>query len=59
MKSCYARRRLLPDSFSGGLNCLLNSYDCSASGVESGRSPPASINILLAVAVLFTCSLIT
>ena len=56
---CYAKRRLLPDSFSGGLNCLLNSCDCSASGVESGRSPPASINSLLALAVLFTCSLTT
>jgi hypothetical protein len=57
--SCYAKRCLLPDSFSGGLNCLLNSCDCSASGVGSGRSPPASINSLLALAVLFTCSLIT
>jgi hypothetical protein len=46
--SCYAKRRLLPDSFSGGLNCLLNTCDCSASVVGSGRSPPASINSLLA-----------
>jgi hypothetical protein len=57
--SCYAKRRLLPDSFSGGLNCLLNSYDCSASGVGSGQSPPASINSMLAPTVLFTRSLIT
>jgi hypothetical protein len=55
---CYAKRRLLPDSFSGGLNCLLNSCDYSASGVGSGRSPLASINSLLALAVLFTRSLI-
>jgi hypothetical protein len=55
---CYAKRRLLPHSFSGGLNCLLNTCDCSASGVGSGRSPPASINSLLAPTVLFTCSLI-
>jgi hypothetical protein len=55
----YAERCLLPDSFSGGLNCLLNSCDCSANGVGSGRSPPASINNLLAPVVLFTCSLIT
>jgi hypothetical protein len=46
--SCYAKRRLLSDSFSGGLNCLLNTCDCSASVVGSGRSPPASINTLLA-----------
>jgi hypothetical protein len=52
------KRRLLPDSFSGGLNYLLNSCDCSASGVGSGRSPPASINSPLAPVVLFTCSLI-
>jgi hypothetical protein len=45
---CYAKRRLLLDSFSGGLNCLLNTYDCSASVVGSGRSPPTSINSLLA-----------
>jgi hypothetical protein len=57
--SCYVKRCLLPDSFSDGLNCLLNSCDYSASGVGSGRSPPASINGLLALAVLFTCSLIT
>jgi hypothetical protein len=48
MVSCYAKRRLLPDSFSGGLNCLLNTCDCSASVVGSGWSPPASINSLLA-----------
>jgi hypothetical protein len=47
--SCYAKRRLLPDSFSGGLNCLLNTCDCSASVVVGGRSPPASINSLLAL----------
>jgi hypothetical protein len=40
--------RLLPDSFSGGLNCLLNTCDCSMSVVGSGWSPPASINSLLA-----------
>jgi hypothetical protein len=57
--SCYAKRHLFPDSFSGGLNCLLNSCDCSASGVENERSLPAFINSLLALAVLFTCSLIT
>jgi hypothetical protein len=56
---CYAKRRLLPNSFSGGLNCLLNSCDYSASRVGSEWSPPASINCLLASAVLFTCSLIT
>jgi hypothetical protein len=48
MVSCYAKRRLLPDSFSGGLNCLLNTCDCSASVVGSGQSLPASINSLLA-----------
>jgi hypothetical protein len=48
MVSCYAKRRLLPNSFSGGLNCLLNTCDCSASVVGSGRSLPASINSLLA-----------
>jgi hypothetical protein len=56
---CYAKQRLLPNSFSDGLNCLLNSCDYSASGVGSERSPPASINSLLAPDVLFTCSLIT
>jgi hypothetical protein len=56
--SCYAKRRLLSDSFSGGLNCLLNSCNCSVSGVGSGRSTQASINSLLALAVLFTRSLI-
>jgi hypothetical protein len=55
---CYAKRRLLPDSFSGGLNCLLNSCDCSASGVGSGRSPLVSVNSLIAPSVLFTRSLI-
>jgi hypothetical protein len=45
--SCYVKRRLLPDSFSGGLNCLLNTCDCSTRVVGSGRSPPASINSLL------------
>jgi hypothetical protein len=55
---CYAKQRLLHDSFSGGLNCLLNSCDCSTSGVGSGRSPPASINSLLAPVVLFTRYLI-
>jgi hypothetical protein len=49
MVSCYEKRRLLPDSFSGGLNCLLNSCDCSASVVGSGWSLPASINSLLAL----------
>jgi hypothetical protein len=49
MVSCYAKRRLLPDSFSGGLNCLLNTCDCSASVVRSGWSPLASINSLLAL----------
>jgi hypothetical protein len=53
---CYAKRRLLPDSFSDSLNCLLNSCDCSTSGVGSGRSLPAPINRLLASAVLFTRS---
>jgi hypothetical protein len=56
---CYAKRRLLRDSFPGGLNCLLNSCDCSANGVGSGWSPPASINSPLTLTVLFTCSLIT
>jgi hypothetical protein len=46
--SCYAKRRLLLDSFLDGLNCLLNSCDCSASVVGSGWSPLASINSLLA-----------
>jgi hypothetical protein len=46
--SCYVKRRLLPDSFSGGLNCLLNTCDHSASVVGSGRTPPASINSMLA-----------
>jgi hypothetical protein len=49
MMSCYAKGRLLPDSFSGGLNCLLNTCDCSVSVVGSGRSLPASINSLLAL----------
>jgi hypothetical protein len=53
---CYTKRHLLPDSFSNGLNFLLNSCDCSASEVGSGRSPPASINSLLAPSILFTCS---
>jgi hypothetical protein len=48
MVSCYVKRRLLPDSFFGGLNCLLNTCDCSASMVGSGRSLLASINSLLA-----------
>jgi hypothetical protein len=48
MVSCYAKRRLLPDSLSGGLNCLLNTCDCSANVVGSGRPPPASINSLFA-----------
>jgi hypothetical protein len=48
MVSCYAKRCLLPDSFSGGLNCLLNTCNCSASVVGSGRLPQASINSLLA-----------
>jgi hypothetical protein len=48
MVSCYTKRHLLPHSFSGGLNCLLNTCDCSASVVGSGRSPPPSINSLLA-----------
>jgi hypothetical protein len=47
--SCYAKRCLLPDSFLGSLNCLLNTCDCSASVVGSERSPPASINSLLAL----------
>jgi hypothetical protein len=55
---CYAKRRLLPDSFSDSLNCLLNSCDCSTSVVGSGRSLPAPINRLLASAVLFTRSMI-
>jgi hypothetical protein len=46
--SCYAKRRLLPNSFSGGLNCLMNTCDYSASVVGSEWSPPASINSLLA-----------
>jgi hypothetical protein len=46
--SCYEKRRLLPHSFLGGLNCLFNTCDCSASVVRSGWSPPASINSLLA-----------
>ena len=57
--SCYVKRRQLPDFFSSVLNCLLNSCDCSASGVESGRSPPTSLNSPLALSVFFTCSLIT
>jgi hypothetical protein len=57
--SCYAKWCLLPNSFLGVLNCLLDSCDCSVSGVGSGRSPSASINSLLALAVLFTCSLLT
>jgi hypothetical protein len=57
--SCYAKRRQLPDFFSSGLNCLLNFCDCSMSRVGSGRSPLDSINSPLALAVLFTCSLIT
>jgi hypothetical protein len=57
--SYYAKRRQLPDFFSSDLNCLLNSCDCSASGVGSRRSPPASLNSLLALAVFFTRSLIT
>jgi hypothetical protein len=28
---CYVKQRELSDSFSGGLNCLLNSCDCSVS----------------------------
>ena len=48
MVSCYAKRRLLPDSVSGSLNCLLNTCDCLASVVGSGRSPPVSINSLIA-----------
>jgi hypothetical protein len=48
MVSCYEKRRLLPNSFSGGLNCLLNTCDCSASVVGSGRSLPASMSSLLA-----------
>jgi hypothetical protein len=47
MVSCYAKR-LLPNSFLGGLNCLLNTCDCLASIVRSGRSLPTSINSLLA-----------
>jgi hypothetical protein len=57
--SCYVKRRQLPDFISSGLNCLLNSSDCSASGVGSGRPPPSSLNSPLALAVLFTCSLTT
>jgi hypothetical protein len=56
---CYAKWRQLPDFFSSGLNRLLNSCDYSASEVGSGWSPSASINSLLALAVFFTCSLIT
>jgi hypothetical protein len=37
--SCYAKQRQLSNSFSGGLNCLLNSCDCSVSRVRSGWSP--------------------
>jgi hypothetical protein len=48
MVSCYVKWRLLPDSVSGSLNCLLNTCDCSSSVVGSGRSPLASINSLLA-----------
>jgi hypothetical protein len=48
MVSCYAKRCLLPDSFSGGLNCLLNTCDCSTSVVGSGGPLPVSINSLLA-----------
>jgi hypothetical protein len=48
MVSCYVKQRLLPDSFLGSLDCLLNTCDCSASVVGSGRSLPASINSLLA-----------
>jgi hypothetical protein len=57
--SYYVKRRQLPNFFSSDLNCLLNSCDYSASGVGSGRSPPASLNSLLALAVFFTRSLIT
>jgi hypothetical protein len=39
---------MLPDSFSGGLNCLFNTCDCSVSVVGNERSPPASINSMLA-----------
>jgi hypothetical protein len=35
---CYTKQRQLRDSFSGGFNCLLNSCDCSVSGVGSERS---------------------
>jgi hypothetical protein len=48
MVSCYVKRRLLPDSFSGDLNYLLNTCDCLVSMVGSGRSLPTSINSLLA-----------
>jgi hypothetical protein len=48
MVLCYTKRRLLTNSFSGSLNCLLNTCDCLASVVESGRSLPASTNSLLA-----------
>jgi hypothetical protein len=48
MVSCYVKRRLLPDSFLGGLNCLLNTCDYSASVVGSRQSLPTSINSLLA-----------
>jgi hypothetical protein len=48
MVLCYSKRCLLPDSFSGGLNCLLNICDCLASVVRSERSLPASINSMLA-----------
>jgi hypothetical protein len=43
---CYVKRRELYDSFSGGLNCLLNSCNCSVShpaihpmGVPKGCLP--------------------
>jgi hypothetical protein len=49
MVSCYAKRRLLPDSFSDSLNFLLNVCDCSAGVVGSGRSLLSSIYSLLAL----------
>jgi hypothetical protein len=48
MVPCYAKQRLLPDLLSGGLNCLLNTCDCSVSVIGDEQLPPAPINSLLA-----------
>jgi hypothetical protein len=48
MVSCYVKRRLLPDSPSGDLNCLLNTCDYSVGVVGGEQLLPASINSLFA-----------